>query len=115
MRSTAVPVAVYRKPGQDRLQWSSNTVEQFGRVAGAYRSKWLNLPRSKQLVASGRVDPHGLLDKVADRILFEVATLPKGRGLTAKNIAAVVKASPGKLIQAGFYKTLARSYKGSAR
>ena len=105
-RAVCMPVAVYRRPASHTGQWSSNIQMQFARVAQAYKNKWLVLPRAKKLLAEGKIDRSDLLGKVADRILYDMATGPPGLKKKFSKTMTALKCSPRKIRDPNLYKTL---------
>lgn len=104
------PVAVYRKPSRNSRQWSSDIPRQFGRIGAAYKNKWFYLQRAKELIEAGTVSKNELLDKVADRILYDMATNSEGFGEKIHKTMVALRCRPAKLGHMNFYKTLVRSF-----
>jgi glycosyltransferase involved in cell wall biosynthesis len=106
IRAVSKPVAVYRTPLRNTGQWSSDVAKQFSRVGKAYKNKWFHLPTARKIIESGVVSEGELLNKVADRILHDMATNSSGIAEKIRKTLLALRCHPPKLKQLTFYKTI---------
>ena len=106
------PVAVYKMPSSNSGQWSSDVTGQFGRVAVAYTDKWLRTERAEALINSGKISKRRLLERVSDRILYDMYVNSSNKTEKLQKLRAALKYYPQNVTRLVFYKTIFRSLVG---